>query len=112
MQCLTCQGEHAYRRPKSERAESTPRARTPKKPRGRTGSSRTNPSAAWAQAVEGVAAEDFRAYNMYEHFEPGEFVNHKKFGRGAVLSLQPPDKIECLFEQGQKTLIMGRERKS
>ena len=47
-------------------------------------------------------------YTIRATFSEGEYVDHKKFGKGVVLEVVSADKINVLFEDGARTLIMGR----
>ena len=60
----------------------------------------------WAQAIEGKAAKDFKAYAVTASFSAGELLRHSKFGDGVVVGVEP-GKIEVLFESGTRKLAAG-----
>ena len=75
VKCLTCDGEHNYRKPMSERAENRPSAdrpagggKSPAKPRTSksAASAKTERSAkhSWEKAIAGQPATAFKAYSI------------------------------------------------
>ena len=59
---------------------------------------------AWQAAMVKHVADTATAYSMNASFEVGSLIEHPKFGRGEVLSLTKPDKVEILFQDGVKAL--------
>ena len=45
---------------------------------------------------------------MQGNFEKDEIIDHPVFGMGIVLSVMQADKINILFEEGQKVLIQNQ----
>lgn len=59
---------------------------------------------AWQEAMVRHSAESPVPYAMAGTFAPQDFLEHPAFGRGEVLSVTPPDKMDVLFQEGVKTL--------
>lgn len=59
---------------------------------------------AWQEAMVRHAADMPVQYSMKTAFEPHTLVEHPTFGRGEVLTIIKPDKVEILFQDGVKTL--------
>jgi hypothetical protein len=51
----------------------------------------------------------FVSYEQKDHFSPGTLLNHLKFGKGIVLSVED-HKIEVLFADSKKRLVMDAVR--
>jgi hypothetical protein len=49
-----------------------------------------------------------RLYKMTEAYEPGDRVEHPKFGQGVVELLSGPGKMTVFFEDGRRTLAHHR----
>ncbi len=61
------------------------------------------PEKSWAEHVEGKGESAFVAYSMTAKFTKGALLTHPKFGKGAVIDVEPT-RIEVLFEDGTKKL--------
>jgi hypothetical protein len=61
------------------------------------------PVKTWAEYVEGKEDSAFVAYSMTAKFTKGTLLTHPKFGKGAVVDVEPT-RIEVLFEDGTKKL--------
>ena len=109
VECLTCGGQHNYRKPASERDQ--PKASSPRA----TSSSRASSAAAtqrsaratWEKAIAGQPPGAFKPYSVAAMWSPGELVRHKSFGDGVVARIIDPKKVEILFEEGPKTMAQG-----
>ncbi len=66
----------------------------------------TEPEKTWAELVEGKPDGAFAAYSMTAKFAKGTLLVHPKFGKGAVVDVEP-NRIEVLFEDGTKKLGHG-----
>ena len=60
--------------------------------------------AAWQEAMIRRGGETPVPYSMSGTFEKHTLVDHPVFGKGEVLHLLPPDKMEVLFQEGVKIL--------
>ena len=59
---------------------------------------------AWQEAMVRHSAETPLPYTMQSSYNPQDFLEHPVFGRGEVLGVTPPDKMEVLFQEGLKVL--------
>jgi hypothetical protein len=111
VQCKMCSGYHRYKRSPSDTAPAPARKRIESK----VGASR---SAARKTArpsthrdtpqIEPNLELPVRDYSMRETYQPGERIEHPKFGQGVVESFPSPDKMNVFFEDGRRTLAQGR----
>ncbi len=132
VECLTCHGQHNYRRPAAEK-ERERLAKENKAPRafpgsasksstrstkssasrgaaGGSGSSKTSERtgrAYWEKALAGQPMTAFRAYRTSERFDEGDLVRHSRFGDGVVARVVDAGKVEILFEDGPRTMAQG-----
>lgn len=112
VQCKQCMGYHRYRVPPGEANVNQTKAAA--KPRRAVGSSKTaaaRPKATPKDAMPLIAADlsrPVRAYAMTLTYEPGERIDHPKFGEGIVESLPEPGKVSVFFQSGRRTLAHGR----
>ena len=126
VECLTCHGQHNYRRPASvkeaEREAKARRTLSPSSSSARSSSSsrtaRSSAAAAskasersaraqWEKAIAGQPTTAFRAYRISEKFALGDLVRHSKFGDGFVSTILDPNKVEIVFEDGSRTMAQG-----
>lgn len=116
VECLTCRGQHNYRKPKSGARAPAGKRRGPPPSRPSTplarararASSATQLKQRWEQATVGKPPGDFTAYRIDKVLSAGQLVRHKTFGDGVVSELMEDNKVEVLFEIGAKTLAHGR----
>ena len=59
---------------------------------------------AWQEAMVRHSAETPEPYSMNASYAARDFIDHPVFGRGEVISVSPPDKMDVLFHEGMKTL--------
>jgi hypothetical protein len=64
------------------------------------------PERTWEEWVQPAPDASFAVYAPQTRFEKGAFLNHSKFGKGAVLGVEG-SKIEVLFQDGPKKLGHG-----
>ncbi|MBW2454520.1 MAG: hypothetical protein JRI68_08415 [Deltaproteobacteria bacterium] len=116
VECLTCRGQHNYRRPKSAEPATT-KKRTTKKRTTKVAVARALKAQAeaeaallaeWEQATEGRAPKELTPYKLSIQLSPGQLLNHKKFGPGVVYEVTDEGKAQVLFELGLKLLVFGR----
>jgi hypothetical protein len=112
VECLTCGGQHNYRKPASERDQpkaSTPRAASGSSSRASGGAQATQRSArlTWEKAIAGQPPNAFKPYTVAATWSPGDLVRHKSFGDGVIARIIDPKKVEILFEEGPKTMAQG-----
>ncbi|MBK6516380.1 MAG: hypothetical protein IPM79_01900 [Polyangiaceae bacterium] len=118
VKCLTCDGEHNYRKPMAERERARAQKEmkraihAPKDGSGpstssRSSASKVNPKVAWEKSIAGQPPTAFRAYSVKATFAQGELIRHTKFGDGVIARIIDPLKVEVLFEDGPKTMAQG-----
>lgn len=97
VQCLTCEGVHAYRA-------------NPPGTRKRAASRRSEPSPAelYDKLMSGRDIADAKPYNLEGHFDEGDVLNHRKFGLGLVTRVMADAKVEVVFQDGLKVLVHER----
>jgi hypothetical protein len=115
--CQTCNSEHNYRAPRSEREARVARTQGSSAPRApRTAAQRvverqkaeTTRVNDWEKRVAGQAIDSFTRYSIDKSFAEGELLTHKKFGEGYVLEVLDPHKVTVMFRDGPKTLAHGQ----
>ncbi|PIE03282.1 MAG: hypothetical protein CSA81_02835 [Acidobacteria bacterium] len=104
VRCLTCQSEHKPRK-KPGSSSTTRKRKTASK-----ASSKKKPSA-WLLSMEKWSDIDAVPYTISQTYLTGNFILHKKFGRGIVLKVPSPDMIIALFEVGEKMLLQGKTKR-
>lgn len=106
--CLTCDGQHNFRPPPGQKK---PVAKTKRVQKGKK-MTRTKEIAPtftqWIELKESLSVEP-RPYVMAETYAPGEAIEHSKFGLGFVTKLAAQNKIEVMFDNTIKTLIMNHK---
>jgi hypothetical protein len=111
VQCKQCGGLHRYRptdgvkasqvapvRRKSSSSSSKKKTAAPPEPTG--------------PEVEPDMSKPIRTYSIRELFEPGERVDHPKFGVGVVEKSPAPGKIAVYFPSGRKFLAQAKPASS
>lgn len=121
VKCLTCDGEHNYRRPMAEREKEKERKALAKEAHGATstrsrasgprtergGASKLNAKQLWERSIAGQPPTAFKAYNVKSTFSAGELLRHARFGDGVVARVIDAQKVEVLFEDGPKTMAQA-----
>jgi hypothetical protein len=115
--CLTCNGEHNYRRPLAERErEKEKKAERKAIHAGTSSTSKRGEStpktersarASWEKAIAGQPPGAFKAYSIRGGFEVGDLVKHTRFGDGVVARVVDPQKVEIIFEDGPRTMAQN-----
>ena len=67
-------------------------------------SARARLESAWQEAMVRHSGDTPVPYAMAASFAVQDFLDHPVFGRGEVIAVVPPDKMDVLFEDGVKTL--------
>jgi hypothetical protein len=111
--CLTCDSQHNYRAPASEKAAAA-RTKTGK-PRATSAVRVTEKAKAeaervndWERRIAGQSMDAFTRYSIDRSFEVGELVAHKKFGEGFVAEVLDPGKVSVMFRDGARVLAHGQ----
>ena len=91
VKCNTCGVDHVYRKPKTETEERKPSGTKRKKSDG--------------GAVTEAEASKAKPYGMDTAYQPGDVIEHARFGFGRVLNIKPGGKMEVSFTDGTKIMV-------
>lgn len=113
--CLTCNGEHNYRRPAAEREKEKERKANNRAVHAGTAGkiSKTAPRTErsqkqiWERAITGQPTTAFKAYNTKGSYATGELIRHSRFGDGVVARVVDAQKMEVIFEDGPRTMAQA-----
>jgi hypothetical protein len=100
--CGTCKEEHPFTKPIETGPHS--KRRSGKKAQPKTAQQVSDD---WKAEMDRVGALSATVYTMGGNYSEGEKLDHHAFGMGMVQKLISPDKMEVLFESGNKMLIRG-----
>jgi hypothetical protein len=100
--CGSCKEEHPFKKPIATKTAPKKSSRKKAQPK-----SAQQISDDWKAEMAHVGNLSATAYTMAGHYSAGEKLDHHAFGMGLVQKLIPPDKMEVLFEIGQKLLVRG-----
>ena len=91
--CLTCKAIHQVRfqQPGS------------KKP----GASNISHIPPWPELIEGADPDQATRYSITDNFEEGDFIMHKTFGLGCVVTVSGRYRAQMSFESGVKSMIQN-----
>ena len=81
-------------------ARATPAV--PKSPGKRSSAAKIE--AAWDEAMLRLSGLEPVPYSMNGSFAANTLIEHPVFGKGVVVNVTPPDKVEVLFQEGVKIL--------
>lgn len=101
--CGSCKEEHPFKKP-------TEPVAPPKKGSSRKKAKPKNAqqiSDDWKAEMESVRGLSATVYTMKGKYSVGEKLDHHAFGIGLIQKLISCDKMEVLFECGQKLLVCG-----
>jgi hypothetical protein len=107
VQCKQCNGLHKYKDPN----EATAAAKKPAKKRAPTVAEKKAAAAAKPKGratVEADLSKPTRPYKFSESYEPGERIDHVKFGVGVVEDVLDGSKIEVYFADGRRVLAVAK----
>lgn len=120
VECLTCHGDHNYRRPMADREKEKERKAQSRAihgsgsssskssgPKTERGGSKLSSRQLWEKSISGQPPTAFKAYNIKQTFSPGELIRHSRFGDGVIAKILDPQKVEILFEDGPRTMAQG-----
>lgn len=88
--CSMCGSNHLYRQKATATSRST---------KAGGGSKKTK------QSTRDIDLSAVKSYSMNARFSAGDFIDHPKFGIGAVETELAPNKIEVKFQEGRKLLL-------
>lgn len=106
VQCKQCGGYHRYRPPggkavttRSRTAGATPRASAGPRPVTRIDK----------PMVEPDMSRPVRDYSFRDSYQPGDRIEHPKFGLGVVEMTSEPGKMQVLFSEGRRVLALAKQ---
>lgn len=108
VQCKQCNGLHKYKDPN---AAAAPKAKKAAKKRAPTVAEKKAAAAAKPKGratVEADLSKPTRPYKFSESFEPGERIDHVKFGVGVVEDILDGSKIEVYFADCRRVLAVAK----
>jgi len=116
VQCKECSGMHKYREPGDGKTPAGSKAAPKKKAATKKKKAMTAAEKKLAAAakpkthatVEADMSKPTRPYKYSESFEPGERVDHVKFGVGVVEDVLDGCKIEVFFPDGRRVLAIAK----
>jgi transcription elongation factor Elf1 len=105
VQCKQCSGYHRYKPPGGS-------ARVP---RSSTASKRASKGQSVSRRIDEpqVAANDEKPvlpYKFSDNYEPGDRIEHPKFGFGVVEITAEPGKMQVFFPDGRRVLATAKKR--
>lgn len=108
--CLTCNSEHNYRAPASEKKTTKTRrtAGTAAQRVTQKAKAEAERVSEWEGRIAGQANDAFVRYSMDKSFAPDQLVNHKKFGEGYVVEVLDDGKVSIMFRDGPRVLAHGQ----
>lgn len=101
VQCKECGGLHRYRPPGGK---AVAKAAT----RRRAGAKQAKKAEPVGPEIEPDLSKPIRPYSIRDLYQPGERVEHPKFGVGVVESSSAPGKISVFFPVGRKILAQAK----
>lgn len=110
VECQTCHGQHNFVSPVKAAAAKVKKESAPKAVKLTEGE-RTRQTAAteWRNAVDGVAAEKFKPYQISGVYQEKDLISHPSFGRGEVKAVTSSGKMEVLFQDAVRRLVFNRK---
>ncbi len=110
VQCKQCSGYHRHRPPKGSKTKATATKRK------KSSSSRAKKTEAVARIdqpqVEANLSRPLRQYRFSDTYEPGDRIEHPKFGHGVVEICNEPGKMQVFFAEGRRVLALAKPKSS
>lgn len=109
VQCKQCNGYHRYKPPggTKKKSKSTSKRTTTKKKKTTTVSVRFDEPQVAANVSKPMAP-----YKFSEIYEPGDRIEHPKFGHGVVEITTEPGKMQVFFPEGRRWLAVAKPKSS
>jgi len=99
VRCNTCRSERNYRQPK---LSHTPVRKTVSEERAKIRGSHPD---LYQQKLKANLMKTPKPYRIDAEFDLEDVIEHVKFGRGVVLKLVHPDRMDVLFQDETRTLM-------
>ena len=113
VQCKECMGYHRYKPPEGEeRVDAKPKTAKVRRVAPAKGKSTSRATTKTRKItdepkVEPDLSRPVKGYSMRDAYEPGDRIEHPKFGQGVVES-SDSGKMSVFFEDGRRTLAHAR----
>ena len=93
--CKTCGALHLvrFKRPGTRRTRK---------------SAALDPALSWANVVEAAEVDEWIPYQISTTFSKGDFIEHRKYGKGKVLRVLGKYKVQILFQVETKTMLQNK----
>jgi hypothetical protein len=118
VQCKFCSGYHRYKRSPNDPAPAPAVEPKPAKKVAPTRSTAGGKKSAVKKPTATPKRDEpllepnldlpVREYAMSATYQPGERIEHPKFGQGVVENFPEPGKMNVFFEDGRRTLAFAR----
>lgn len=108
VECMSCGGQHNYRKPKSAAAEPKKVKKAPGEKKKRSTPAVLIDLATWDANMHTISPT-MRDYKQDGVFENGQVITHATFGIGRVEDVLR-NKMKVTFREGQKLLICKDKR--
>lgn len=95
VRCRVCESTHNYRK-----AGSTTSASGRKR-------SKMTAEETWNHRMRTASSAKKVVYTLSGVYKLNDVIDHSHFGLGSVTQILPEDKIQVIFKEGEKILIMG-----
>lgn len=97
VRCLTCGGEHKYRKEKAKAPRKVARPR------------KVDPARDFELLSEAVKGKKPQNYSMSGSFKAGDVIDHNTFGMGIVISAMNKQ-MEVVFSDHPRILVFNRDK--
>ena len=114
VECRGCGSVHKHRPAKKTQGSTSSSASSASKPKKSSSKSKKSASAKeaeveqayqeWSNKMESRDSSEAIAYSMDTQFQTNDLIDHASFGLGIVQRTIPPNKMDVLFEGGEKRL--------
>lgn len=106
IRCNTCKSERNYSRSRATGSGGVRRVGRKKVEAVSGAGARAlhHSSDLYNEKIQASLMKTPKAFNINESFEEGDVIDHKKFGRGVVLKVIPPDRMEVIFKDETRAL--------
>jgi predicted nucleic acid-binding Zn-ribbon protein len=101
--CKECGGQHRYRTSADKRAKATGTRKTAAKKKAAAPAPRID-----KPTVAPNLKKPVRTYSIRDTYEPGERIEHPKFGTGVVEVSNAPGKMDVFFPEGRRVLAQAK----
>lgn len=108
VQCKQCGGYHRYRPLSGTGSKGAAKKRNP----SAAGRAATKEPVARIDKpmIEADTSKPVRSYNYADTYQPGDRIDHPKFGHGVVELTSEPGKMQVFFADGRRVLALAKPK--